>query len=912
MRTLKSTTAAPEGAGRAERALPKERRESGRGPARQRWLYLLLAVAVAGLLLTAANASALDNGEPAPEQPPAEVPAATPPPEAPPADDPPVEQPPAESGAAEVTCAATGDETITTDKEDYDPADTVHITGKNYAPSCDVVVKITRPDGSVIKGDGTFQPGSDTVTIDESGNLAYDYVLKGIAGEYRAEVLAGDGSVLATAGFSDSVANDCFRTVASGNWNATSTWESAAAPACTSWSAATLTPTNNANTITIRNGHTVTVTAAANADQMTIETGGQLTINNAIVFSLANGTGTDLTVNGALQVSGSLSMGGNSSLLVNGTGSIPSGGAIGGINIVLTIGPGGQLTNASTGNGSTIAEGIRATGSSAGLVVNGTLLVPSGEVLAEFGSLQVNGTATVSGTGVVTSTRGNGGPLGRVNSGGTMTLSDTAKWTITGNANAEATVASGGTLAVGPSALVDGGADFILASGANLEIGSTAGITSSGATGNVQNTGGGRSYDTGASYTYNGTAAQTTGNGLPGTVNNLTIDNGSGVTLNSTAAITTVSGTLTLTDGQLNAATNGKTVHANTVARTDGYVVGDLRKLVSAGAGVSRTFEVGTAAGYAPVDVAFANVSVAGNLTARANAGDHGQATGANPTWTLDETKSVNLNWTLTGPAPLAFTTYAATFGFNNADLDAGANTSLLEVGKLDAGSWTYPTVGTRTSTSTQATGIAGLSSFQLASPSNTAPTCDDDSAAVDEDQTLNDAVVCDDVDADTLAYTLVQGPDHDESFTFNPDGTFTYTPEGEYGGPDSFTFKANDGSMDSNVATFDITVTPVDDPAVAGNDTATVDEDFGAVAIDVLLNDTDVDGGPKAIESLTAAANGSVAITNAWSRPHLHPRPRLLQRRLTRRHLHLHPQRRLHSNCRGHRQLRERCAGGG
>ena len=44
------------------------------------------------------------------------------------------------------------------------------------------------------------------------------------------------------------------------------------------------------------------------------------------------------------------------------------------------------------------------------------------------------------------------------------------------------------------------------------------------------------------------------------------------------------------------------------------------------------------------------------------------------------------------------------------------------------------------------------------------------------------------------------------------------------------------------------MTVTCVDDPPVAVDDSATVAEDSGATAIDVLANDTDVDGGPKAV----------------------------------------------------------------
>ena len=44
-------------------------------------------------------------------------------------------------------------------------------------------------------------------------------------------------------------------------------------------------------------------------------------------------------------------------------------------------------------------------------------------------------------------------------------------------------------------------------------------------------------------------------------------------------------------------------------------------------------------------------------------------------------------------------------------------------------------------------------------------------------------------------------------SLTLNPDGSFTYTPDADYNGTDSFTYKANDGTADGNVATVTITV---------------------------------------------------------------------------------------------------------
>ena len=90
--------------------------------------------------------------------------------------------------------------------------------------------------------------------------------------------------------------SDYFRSAASGNWNSAATWETS--PDGLSWTAATLTPTTAANTITIRNGHTVTVTTSATADQIEIATGGVLenasTTGNRL--TIADGAGDDLII----------------------------------------------------------------------------------------------------------------------------------------------------------------------------------------------------------------------------------------------------------------------------------------------------------------------------------------------------------------------------------------------------------------------------------------------------------------------------------------------------------------------------------------------------------------------------------------------------------------------------------------
>ncbi|HMF82949.1 MAG TPA: hypothetical protein VKI01_06715, partial [Acidimicrobiia bacterium] len=101
-------------------------------------------------------------------------------------------------------CQATGVETVRTDRRDYSPGENVEVTGAGYRALCDLLIRVTRPDGSIVVGDGTFQPGSDTVTTDDAGKFLYHYQLDGIAGTYTVDVLGRDDVVLATTTFTDS------------------------------------------------------------------------------------------------------------------------------------------------------------------------------------------------------------------------------------------------------------------------------------------------------------------------------------------------------------------------------------------------------------------------------------------------------------------------------------------------------------------------------------------------------------------------------------------------------------------------------------------------------------------------------------------------------------------------------------
>ncbi|WP_425264557.1 tandem-95 repeat protein [Vibrio parahaemolyticus] len=95
-----------------------------------------------------------------------------------------------------------------------------------------------------------------------------------------------------------------------------------------------------------------------------------------------------------------------------------------------------------------------------------------------------------------------------------------------------------------------------------------------------------------------------------------------------------------------------------------------------------------------------------------------------------------------------------------------------------------------------------------------------------------------------------------------NPDGSVTYTPNDNYHGADSFTYIVTSGGV-SESTTVSVDVTPVNDAPVAKDDIATTQEDT-AVTIDVLPNDTDVDGDKLSIQSASVPeAQGKVEIVD-------------------------------------------------
>ena len=141
----------------------------------------------------------------------------------------------------------------------------------------------------------------------------------------------------------------------------------------------------------------------------------------------------------------------------------------------------------------------------------------------------------------------------------------------------------------------------------------------------------------------------------------------------------------------------------------------------------------------------------------------------------------------------------------------------------------------------------------------NDDPVANDDSATTDEDNAITIDVLANDTDADGDALSIDNVTQAANGVVVNNGTDVTYTPDVNFNGPDTFTYTATDGNGGFDTATVTVTVSPVNDDPEANDDVTAASEDV-AVTIDVLANDTDVDGDALTVSAVTQGANGTVA----------------------------------------------------
>src|SRR5206468_503959 len=136
----------------------------------------------------------------------------------------------------------------------------------------------------------------------------------------------------------------------------------------------------------------------------------------------------------------------------------------------------------------------------------------------------------------------------------------------------------------------------------------------------------------------------------------------------------------------------------------------------------------------------------------------------------------------------------------------------------------------------------------------NDPPVANNQSVTTHEETAKAITLTGSDVDGDTLTFSVVTPPAHGSLTGTAPN--LTYKPNANYNGGDSFTFKANDGHLNSNTATVSITVSAVNDPPVANKQSVTTNEN---IAKAITLTGSDTEGSTLTFHFVTGPAHGTL-----------------------------------------------------
>lgn len=145
---------------------------------------------------------------------------------------------------------------------------------------------------------------------------------------------------------------------------------------------------------------------------------------------------------------------------------------------------------------------------------------------------------------------------------------------------------------------------------------------------------------------------------------------------------------------------------------------------------------------------------------------------------------------------------------------------------------------------------------------SGSPPVANDDDVITLQDTPIAVLVLLNDSDpeGDPLTVEVDTQPAHGTA-TANPDGTITYAPAPGYTGPDAFDYKLCDNTPQCDTATVTITVQPAAPGTPQAVDDVATTEPNVAVTVDVLANDTDPEGDPLTVASVTPPVNGTATL---------------------------------------------------
>jgi VCBS repeat-containing protein len=144
----------------------------------------------------------------------------------------------------------------------------------------------------------------------------------------------------------------------------------------------------------------------------------------------------------------------------------------------------------------------------------------------------------------------------------------------------------------------------------------------------------------------------------------------------------------------------------------------------------------------------------------------------------------------------------------------------------------------------------------------NVAPVAQNGSISTQEDVAVGGTLSASDPNGSSVVFSIVTNGAKGVVIVNPSTGAFSYTPGANLNGSDRFTYKVNDGTLDSNVATIDVSISPVNDAPVAAALTATTIKN---APVNGTLSATDVDADALSYAAGTVAAgHGTVAINPA------------------------------------------------
>ncbi len=144
--------------------------------------------------------------------------------------------------------------------------------------------------------------------------------------------------------------------------------------------------------------------------------------------------------------------------------------------------------------------------------------------------------------------------------------------------------------------------------------------------------------------------------------------------------------------------------------------------------------------------------------------------------------------------------------------------------------------------------------------PQGDHPVANPDLATTPEDESVTIDVLANDTDPSGQPLTVTGASAENGDITINTDGTLTYTPYRDFNGPDTITYTVADPDGNTSTSTVEVTVTPVNDAPEAVPDFAATPLDT-PVVVDVLANDTDLDGDVLTIVGVPTSTDGTVVV---------------------------------------------------